>query len=313
MKQTTVETVREIIKWVVSQPIPLSWRSSSPMPSAGERRSRSRGSSGFDIATRNIYEPGDDPRDIDWPATAQTGGQEIYTVQYFDPRDTKFFVLVDAGITMDFGTIRTTKRYLAAELAGSIIKSADETGDRVGSVVFSDHKIERYLPPRGAKTRLFPTLASIVEARDSGTGNGHSPAPGSTSGFVQAIKSVAKHSRSLVFVISDFMNMGPEERKMLRRLSVLHDVVCIMVQDLRERELPGGFGLYTLEDLRTRQKRTIWLTRNNREIFSENFRKHQEELFEFFRQSHCDWEVVSTEEGVAAHPKLMRMFAGHRR
>lgn len=310
MKQTTIETAREIMKWVVSQPIPLTWRSNTVMPSAGERRSRSRGSSGFDLATRNIYEPGDDPRDIDWFATAQTGGQHIYTVQYYDPRDTKFFVVVDAGATMDFGTVRTTKRYLAAELAGSIIKSAEETGDRVGAVVFSDNKIDQYLPPKAASQRLFTTIASIVDAGDKA---GKAPAGSTMSGFSQALKSVAKHSRSLVFVLSDFMNMGTEEKKMLKRLAVLHDVVCIAIQDLRERELPGGFGLYTFQDLRTGEKRTIWLTRKNRELFQENFQKHQSELFEFFREAHCDWEIVSTEEGIAAHPKLLKLFAGHRR
>ncbi len=312
MKQATIETVREIIKWVVSQPIPLTWRSNSPLPSAGERRSRSRGSSGFDFATRNIYEPGDDPRDIDWFASAQTGCQEIYTVQNFDPRDTKYFVVADAGVTMDFGTVRTTKRYLTAELAGSIIKSAEETGDRVGTVVFSDNKIEQYLQPRGAKMRLFPTLASIVEARENSTRKPDSTT-GNTSGFVQALHAVAKQSRSLVFVLSDFMNMGEEEKKTLRRLSVLHDVVCIMIQDLRERELPGGFGLYTFQDLRSGEKRSIWLTASNRRLFAENFQAHQAALFEFFRECHCDWQVFSTEEGVAAHPKLMKLFAGHRR
>ena len=100
---------------------------------------------------------------------------------------------------------------------------------------------------------------------------------------------------------------------MLRRLSSLHDVVCLMIQDLRERELPGGFGLYTFQDLRTGEKRSIWLTAKNRRLFAENFQKHQTALFEFFRECNCDWQVFSTEEGVAAHPKLMKLFAGHRR
>jgi len=318
MNQETQETVRELVKWVVSHPIPLSWRSNSPMPSAAGRKGRKRGNSGYDLISRGVYEPGDDPRSIDWHATAQTGGQTVFTVHYREPRDVKFFCVVDTGMTMEFGTFRTTKRYLAAELAGSIIKSAEETGDRVGLVAYSEESVEKYLPAKGAKVMLFPAMASIVEASAIVRARAAQQRGGDTSaenksGLQKALHTIGQQSRSLVFIISDFANLTAEDKEKIRKTAVRHDVVCICVQDLRERELPAGIGLYTFEDLRTRERRSIWLTKSNRAAFAENFQKHQEELFEFFRQSHCDWEVVSTEEGVAAYPKLMRLFAGHRR
>lgn len=312
MKEDTRETVRELVKWVVSHPIPLSWRSNSSMPSAAGRKGSTRGNSGYDLVSRGVYEPGDDPRSIDWHATAQTGGQVIATVQYREPRDVKFFVLVDSGVTMEFGTFRTTKRFLAGELAGSIIQSAEETGDRVGAVIYSENKVERYLPARGAKTMLYPTLASIVEASAIERARAGATAE-SGSGLVKSLKSLGNNSRSLMFIISDFLNLTDEEKEMIRKTAVRHDVVCICVQDLRERELPNTWGLYTFQDLRTGKKRSIWLTAKNRATFAENFKRHQDALIEFFRSAHCDWTVVSTEEGVAAYPKLMRLFAGHRR
>lgn len=315
MKTNTRETVHELVKWVVSHPIPLTWRSNSAMPSAAGRKGRKRGFSGYDLISRGVYEPGDDPRSIDWHATAQTGGQVVCTVHYREPRDVKFFALVDTGVTMEFGTFRTTKRYLAGELTGSIIKSAEETGDRVGLVTYSEQAVERYIPAAGAKTMLFPALASIVEAsaieraRQRG---GATTADGKT-GLMKALKAIGQHSRSLIFIISDFLNLTEEEKVMLKKTAVRHDVVCICVQDLRERELPNGFGFYTFQDLKTGQKRSIFLHKKNRAKFAENWQRHQTALFEFFRQAHVDWTVVSTEEGVAAYPKLMRLFAGHRR
>lgn len=315
MKTNTRETVHELVKWVVSHPIPLTWRSNSPMPSAAGRKGRKRGSSGYDLISRGVYEPGDDPRSIDWHATAQSGGQTVCTVHYREPRDVKFFALVDTGVTMEFGTFRTTKRFLAAELTGSIIKSAEETGDRVGFVTYSENHVERIQAAAGAKTMLFPAMASIVEASaiERNRKRGGATADDGKTGLMKALKAIGKHSRSLVFIISDFLNLTEEEKVMLKKTAVRHDVVCICVQDLRERELPSGFGLYTFQDLRTGQKRSFWLTKKNRATFAENWQKHQTALLEFFRQAHVDWTVVSTEEGVAAYPKLMRLFAGHRR
>lgn len=310
--ESTRATIHELMKWVVSHPIPVRWRSNSPMPSPAGRKGRKRGSTGYDLVSRGVYEAGDDPRTIDWNATAQMGGQQICTVQYREPRDVKFFVVVDTGVTMEFGTYRTTKKFLAAELAGSIIKSADETGDRVGMITYSNDHIERVLPVKSAKVMLFPALASIVEAGSESAKRRGGTEDGGMTGMMKALKAVSKHSRSLVFVISDFINMSEEEKTMLRKTAIRHDVVCICVQDLRQRELPNVWGLYNFQDLSTGQIKSIWSNKANRTKFAENFAKWQTDLFAFFRQAHCDWTVVSTEEGVAAFPKLMRLFAGHR-
>lgn len=316
MKPETRQVVRELIKTIVSAPIPLRWRSNSPLPTVGDRRSRSRGTGGYDIAAHNKYEAGDDPRTIDWKAYGQTGGQEMTVIQTYDPRDVKIFLVVDTGVTMEFGTTRTTKRLLAAELAGSIIQSADESGDRVGVMTFSEHRLERVIPARAAKSMLFPALATIVESSELER-RGHRVGTEEGSGMVKALKAAGKFSRSLIFVISDFQNLSEEERVMLKKTAVRHDLVCMVVQDLRERELPPTSGwlpsLYTFEDMRTGEKVSIWLTRRNRQKFAENAEKNTRALFEFFKGAHCDWTLISTEEGVAAHPKLMKIFAGHRR
>lgn len=314
MKTNTRDTVRELVKWVVSHPIPITWRSSTAMPSGAGRKGKKRGNTGYDLVSRGVYEPGDDPRSIDWHATAQTGGQTVCTVFYREPRDVKMYCLVDTGMTMEFGSFRTIKRHLAGELTGSIIKSADETGDRVGIIAYSEKAVERYLPARSAKVMLFPALASVVEgsAIERAARRGGDTKDGAT-GLMKALKAVSGQSRSLVFIISDFLNLTDEEKTLLKRTAVKHDVVCICVQDLRERELPSGFGVYTFQDLLTGERRSIWLSKANRAKFAENFQRHQTALFEFFRSAHVDWTVVSTEEGVAAYPKLMRLFAGHRR
>jgi uncharacterized protein (DUF58 family) len=291
----------------VSSAIPVGWRSASPVPGAGERKSFSRGSSGYDVVARVEYEPGDDPRDIDWAATAQTGGQVVLTTQYMEPRDVKIFVLVDTSKTMDFGTARVNKRELAAELAGSIIKSADETKDKVGFMAYSDHGIEFQLSARSATNALMPALVNLVEAG--------SDKKGLDSGLVGAI-SLLPGQRSMVFIISDFLHLTDAEKKAIKRAGYTHDVVCLVIQDRRERELPAPTGflpeLLTVQDIRTGERRSIWLTKKNRQAFAENFQRHSDALLAFFKEAHCDRAVFSTEEGDAAVPKIMRLFSGHR-
>lgn len=316
MKQETKDAIRGILRKAVSCEIPINWRTTaSAHGGAGSRKSRSRGSNGYDLAARLTYEPGDDPRDIDWAATAQTGGQEILTVQFYDPRDTKFFVLVDTKTTMDFGTHRTTKRVLAAELTASIIKSAEETNDKIGFVAYSEDRVEKYYPSKSAKMNLVPALAATLESNspeERAAGRKAVKSEKGVSGLVKALSRLPK-SRSLVFVLSDFFDLSEEDKKALRRAGTIHDIVCLVIQDRRERELPAGWGFYTLQDMRTGVRRTIWLSRSTRQKFQENFQRHNSALLALFKKAHCDWSVFSTEEGAAAHPKLMRLFGGHRR
>lgn len=312
------QRIDSVMEWVVSNPIPTTWRTDSVFPSPGERKSRSRGSAGYDFAAHLKYELGDDIRDIDWYATAATGGQEVIVEQRFEPRDSRFFVLADVGTTMGFGSYRTTKRGLSAELTGSIILSAAETADRVGFVIYDDYSSIHVQQPRSARTVLYPALASIVQHdEDAINGKVKESKDKSATGLQLALDTVSRYSRSLVFILSDFMNMTEEDRAMLNRVSSHHDVVCIMVQDLRERELPQGalfgYGFYTFQDMRTAERKTIWLTPANRRKFTENFEAHEAGLIQLFQKCNCDWEVISTEEGLAAHPKLMQLFANHRK
>ncbi len=314
MKQETRDVIQAIMTRVVTTPIPVRWRSAEIMPSGGDRRSFSRGSNGHDIQARVEYEPGDDPRDIDWAATAQTGGQTMYITQYMEPRDLKVFILADINPTMDFGTHRTTKRILSAELVASVIRSAGKTHDRVRFIAYNEHDIvatQRLMP---AQSALFPAVASMVEADSQGSaGNGdNSPGSNSQSGLLKAIASLPRQ-RSLVFIFSDFINLTEAEKRALKRAALSHDVVCVLVNDLRELELPHGWGLYTFSDIRTGKRHSVWLTGRRRDQFARASQMRRAELLSFFKQAHCDSAAFHTAEGSEALTQVMRLFGEHRK
>lgn len=316
MKKATQEAINEALRMVASTPIPTGWRTTQPYPGGGARKSRARGSNGWDLATRLDYEPGDNIRDIDWPATAQTGGQQVLVSHKLEPRDLKIYILADVQPTMDFGTFRTTKRLLGVELAASVMKSAAKSEDKVAFMAFSQERVEALVTPQSPQKTLMPALISMIEGGNIPRWNNEK---NKLSGFQRVLKHLPA-KKALVVIISDFLNMTDADREALRKTASFHDVICLTVQDRRERELPAGVkvfgveigGLYTLRDLRTGQRKSIWLSKSNREKFADNFRQHQQALEGFFRKSHIDFGIFSTEEGVAGLPKVMRLFSNHR-
>lgn len=301
MKTGTREAVADVLKRVPACPIPYSHPSNEMTPSGGERRSRARGSYGDDVAALVPYEPGDDPRDIDHVASAQLN--ELYITQFLEPRDVQVFVITDVSPSMDFASLFETKRTMAARLAASIIKSAMKTQDLVGSVVFSRHHVHNVIRARSPSRVMFPTLASIFETE--------APAEvGKDSGLCKGFAALPQQ-RSIVFILSDFSNMTEEEREGLRKTALRHDVYCLVIKDLRERELPKGPGIYALQDINTGESHSIWLSNKNRAQYPANYAKHEEELRAYLKETRCFFEIFGTDD-TDAGLKLMRLFRGRR-
>jgi uncharacterized protein (DUF58 family) len=306
----TRQEVREIMRNVVKQAIPIRWRSTSRI-GAGERKSAYRGK-GDDYDGSAEYMPGDDTRYIDWKHYAATGGQELLVNVYRQTSDIRAYVLVDVSPSMNFGTARVTKRRLAAELATSCVASLDKTKDRVGIMAYSANGLERYVKPAIASLRTMFHAAVTVMATEQKQGTGN--------GLAKAIKRLPK-GKALVFIISDFMNMTDEDWDALRRIARHHDVVAMYVQDVRERELPDvswGWGpiawltgvlgcFYTLQDW-SGARRTIWVNRKTRTQYAANFRAHEAAVNERLKAARCRSVIVSTEEGDSAYPKLVKTF-----
>ncbi len=336
MKNATQDILSRIGERIFEMPIEVLWRSLDLTARSGIRRSQSRGTDGFEIASRQEYELGDDPREIDHFATAQTGDDTIITVKFQEPRDINIVTLVDVGTTMQFGTRRVIKGELSAELVASILACSNKTQDRTKVITFSETAVESQHGPRGAKNNFAPALESILEPPDASVAASQSPRVFGSwkkfrasfsraetiggnaesvfeSGIRQALQEVGG-KKSLVFLVSDFSNLTSADRESLKDAARVHDLVCVVVQDERERELPSGRGFYTLLDIVSGETKTICLTETNRAKFRENASQKLDELCALFAEAECDWEVFSTEEDFdQVVPKMMRLFGRHRR
>jgi len=209
---------------------------------AGQYQSAFRGR-GMEFAEVRLYQPGDDVRTIDWNVTARSGVPHVK--RFSEERELTVMLLVDASASTLFGSVRDTKRGLATELAAVLAFSAITNNDKVGLVLFSD-RIELALPPRKGTHHVLRVIRELLSARPKGRGT-------DIAGALEHLAHVAKR-RCVVFVLSDFLDAAC--RAALRIAARRHDVIAVVLDDPRERELPD-VGLVELEEAETGRRMVV--------------------------------------------------------
>jgi uncharacterized protein (DUF58 family) len=133
---------------------------------AGIRSIRKRGE-GSTFASLREYSVGDDPRHVDWKATARR--QKLMTREYTVEQGQTVMIAVDAGRMMTqlaSGVPRFEYALSAATLLASV---AVQAGDQVGLLLF-DNQLRAFVPPargdkamRGIRQALIPARATMTE------------------------------------------------------------------------------------------------------------------------------------------------------
>ncbi|HET8655438.1 MAG TPA: DUF58 domain-containing protein [Longimicrobiaceae bacterium] len=128
---------------------------------AGLRNLRMRGESGSFESLRE-YVPGDDPRTIDWKATARRSA--VMVRRYEAERNQSVLLAIDAGRLMTERLGERERIDYALSAALLLADVAAHQGDRVGVMVFSD-RVEQYLPPSRLPLACLSELLAGVEPR----------------------------------------------------------------------------------------------------------------------------------------------------
>lgn len=193
--------------------------------------------SGLDFEEVREYEPGDDVRSIDWNVTARMGVP--YIKKFREERALNVYLVVDVSASSWFGTVRQSKRELAADVGALLAVAAMRNYDRVSLLLFSDG-IDDFIPPRMGRDHVLHVIRQLLyaEPRRARTDLGEA---------AHFLGNIAK-KRSVVFVVSDLLDSGFEEP--LRTLAQKHDVIALVPGDPRELELPS-VGVISLEDAET--------------------------------------------------------------
>ena len=117
--------------------------------------------------------------------------------------------------------------------------------------IMSADKIEKFVPPRKGRSHVLRIIREVLSFEPEGKTTN---IKGALEYFNNAIK-----KRSIVFLLSDFMDSGYE--KILRIIGRKHDLVGIVINDERENMLPG-IGLVKFVDAETGEER--WLDTSNK-------------------------------------------------
>src|SRR5947209_9880979 len=133
----------------------------------GEYHSVFKGT-GINFEEVREYQPGDEVRAIDWNVTARMG--HPYIKKFTEERELTVMLIVDVSASGKFGSVRLSKRELAAEVASVLAFSAIRNNDKVGLVLFSDH-VELFIPPKKGRIHTLRLIREILfyEPRGRGT------------------------------------------------------------------------------------------------------------------------------------------------
>lgn len=199
--------------------------------SPGNHHSPFRGQ-GLDFDAVREYVPGDDIRNIDWRVTARTGSPHLKLFKEEKERET--ILCVDMNSSMRFGTRNTFKSIQAARCASLLGWRALGHQDRISACFFGDvHSGLHYVSSKRTRQALCMMLKTLSEPPKE-----HHRIP--LESVLQHICKVA-HPGSLIYLISDFMDLDIQNESGLSRLSKRCDVVFISINDPADQSLvPAG-------------------------------------------------------------------------
>ncbi len=203
----------------------------------GEYRSAFKGM-GLAFDSVREYNFGDDVRSIDWNVSARMN--HLFVKEFIEERELSVVLLVDISGSQDFGSARA-KRDLLLETVTLFLYLAQMNNDTVTVILFTD-TVEKIIRPRKGRKYILKVLDEIMKHEPRSRGTDISVA-------VDAARRILK-KRSIIFVLSDFLDDSGDFALKLRILARRHDIIPVQLSDPLEKEMKF-FGLTEFVDLET--------------------------------------------------------------
>ncbi len=205
---------------------------------------------GIELDELRQYQPGDEFRAIDWKTTARTGNLHV-RLKLVDKR-TNIFFLIDRSGSKKFGSAQFTKEEIQSSIISLLVQSATETGNLVSFISFTD-EIENYVPPHAGQKEGVRLAGNMMSDKVKGIRTNVNCA----FKFLNSMR----FAPSLVFVLSDFFAPYDYESS-LKSLIRKHDVIPIVISDIREEALPKARGFVAVKDLETQSVKYLDLSQD---------------------------------------------------
>ncbi|MDC0534454.1 DUF58 domain-containing protein [Francisellaceae bacterium] len=264
---------------------------------AGDHLSHFKGR-GIDFDEVRLYDSNDDIRHIDWRVTARTGIP--HTKLYKEERERPILLLVDMSTSMQFGTKKTFKSVIAAEVASIIAWSALGKKDRVGGFVFSEALHKELRPTSGRKGIL--NFISTLGNEDFVKHKTKNPA-NMLLVYLKRLRRVLKPG-TLIYIISDFAHLSINSEELIREYVQIcqhNEVLNIHVYDPLEKSLP--LGNFPFSDGVKRLNVSINSDKDKQD-YQSLFESKIELLDKLFRSYRAGYVNIATNDDVVKNIKL---------
>ena len=203
---------------------------------------------GMEFDESRPYQPGDDPRSIDWRVTARS--TTAYTKLFREERERPVLVVVDLRANMHFATRGCFKSVNATRAAALLSWAAHHRGDRLGGLIFGD-TVHRELRPRLGRRAALRFVHQLADHPDWNT---RTRAPGDDgeaqlSTALGALRRVTRPG-SLVVILSDFIGLSRAGQSYLSNIARHNEVLAVQLNDPFEQQLPppGRYRLIAKDD-----------------------------------------------------------------
>lgn len=181
---------------------------------------------GTELESIRDYQPDDDIRQVNWPATLRCG--RPMSNQYRTEQDRSILCLVDLGRLMATPVGDATRLDLALDAAVAVAAVADAVGDRVGLVAFDD-QVRRRVSPRRDGGRAF--VDAVWDLQPSSV----------DADYELAFQIAAGSKRSLVVVFTDLFD-EVAARPLVSAIGVLTRHHAVTVASVRDPAIDEALG-----------------------------------------------------------------------
>lgn len=239
--------------------------------------------SGMSFREVREYQVGDDVKHIDWNVTARTG--KTHVKLFDEDRESAVIVLIDQSPSMSFGSEESDKTNTMAYVTAMIAFSSIKTGNKIGALFTNQHQSEFLKPSKSNKT-VFQIIRQIVS-------NNKTKTYSNLNSSLEYLYKILKR-RSIVFIISDFLEEGYE--KALKMLAKKHEIIGIGVYDKAEKTFCPR-GLFRVKDLETGKMTLIDTSSPKfRSWQSENLRQKVKITAQIFKDATSDFISIFSQE-----------------
>ncbi len=260
---------------------------------AGQYRSGFRGQ-GLDFDDFREYQPGDEPRFIDWKVTARTGTP--YIRRFHEEREQVLLLAVDASGSMGYASGSESKLEYAAKLAAVLAYSAVQNGDKVGLLLYG-RQPHFYLPPAKGMKQCLRIVREIIST----------PAGGQDEAVDAVAREILLTQRkpAIVFLMSDFL--GSADQQAIGKLAFRHELIAVRLNDPVELELPDAGYVYLRDPESGELVEADLANPDLRAAHATLLADHLREWDKIFTQQGVDMLKLTTEQDFI--PPLRNLFA----